>query len=136
MTISQIEKNIQQLEFKDQLQLLSWFMQYIRQQVLSLISITDKDGKTASQPLAHESASMDEDPFLNLFNEQDKLSSGVATADNLNHTMVEAAGYSEVQYLDDDPIIGMFSGPATLSQDVKEIVQEGLVEGSGLTWKK
>ena len=137
MTISQIEKGIQQLEIKDQLQLLSWFMQYVRQQVLCLISTTDKDEEVVSLPAVHESYNIDDDPFLNLFDEQDVLSSKVETVDrNVNHMIVEAVDHSQPQFLENDPIVGMFSGPATLSQDVKEIVQQGLVEGSGLTWKK
>lgn len=35
----------------------------------------------------------------------------------------------------EDPLVGMFEGPENLSQDVEEILQNEIVEGSGFTWK-
>ncbi|MEM7533564.1 MAG: hypothetical protein AAF639_15380 [Chloroflexota bacterium] len=42
MTVLQIENNIRQLEFKDQLQLLSWFIQYVRQRMLAIVPTIDE----------------------------------------------------------------------------------------------
>jgi len=38
--------------------------------------------------------------------------------------------------IDEDPLIGMFEGSETLSQDAEEILQKEIVDHSGFTWKK
>ncbi len=38
--------------------------------------------------------------------------------------------------LDQDPLIGLFAGPTDLAAQSEEILQQGMVEKTGWTWKE